>query len=165
MSKKTGQNLVSKSDNFGKKGDSSSHKTDSVSTIYKNNKQNIKIKKGANVTKKNGKENLRAGEDTLSKEDEVEYSQNILPAKDTTDLDTETDASEPSKKPRKTHSSRVLIWLKRSWITIRNKTEQCRQRDKERREEAKTMKRVLNLCQKRTKHVASDIWKCKYKYT
>lgn len=162
MSKKKGQNLGSKSDNFGKKGDSSSHKTDSVSTIYKNNKQNINLKKGANITKKNGYENFRADKDTVNQEDEDEFSQNILPAKDTTDLDTETDTSEPNKKPRKTHSSRVLIWLKRSWITIRNKTEQCRQRDKERREEAKIMKRVLNLCQKGTKQVASNMWKCKY---
>ncbi|XP_066248085.1 uncharacterized protein [Euwallacea similis] len=75
------------------------------------------------------------------------------------DADIETDTSEPQMKEAKwKFKSRVLMWLKKSWINLKHKSEECRRNCKGK--EAKVyISQVFSFCQNTAKGAAMGTWK------
>ncbi|KAH1005306.1 hypothetical protein HUJ04_006317 [Dendroctonus ponderosae] len=116
---------------------------DSLSTIY-----GKFSKPDSNIRKKEGHLSLLNGQEEEDEEDGLMG----IPR-----LNTKADDQNPKRLP----SSRVLIWLKKSWVTIRHRTEECGQKERERQEKSKLRHQVWNFCQSSAKKVAVNAWKCK----
>ncbi|XP_048524070.1 uncharacterized protein LOC109539174 [Dendroctonus ponderosae] len=114
---------------------------DSLSTIY-----GKFSKPDSNIRKKEGHLSLLNGQEEEDEEDGLMG----IPR-----LNTKADDQNPKRLP----SSRVLIWLKKSWVTIRHRTEECRQKERERQEKSNLRHQVWNFCQSSAKKVAVNAWK------
>lgn len=60
-------------------------------------------------------------------------------------------SSSDSSLKKQSNSSRIQVWLKKSWITVKHKNE----------DEGKTVGQMLKLCQNAAKKVVTGAWKCK----